>query len=368
VKEVYGPHLWQIRVVRDIFLFGVIVAFFNFVKWLWPIFMPIFVSLLLAYLFNPTLHKAKARWNWSRPLTAGMIIAAATLLLIAFFIWLWPIASEQSQALVEKLPQYLKTLAERSNIELGDINEQIEKLVSGQPGEANSGIVKEVLSRSGRAYEIVKRLVGATSYAMLLFLLIPLYFFFFAWHFDEMLQYFDRFIPQSRKERVESILKKMDYATATFFRGRVLVSIMVGVLYSVGWLLADVPYWFILGTLAGALNIVPFASGILWPVAVLVKYMDSLGADSGGASLVAILVWPSVVFFVVQFLEGWVLSPWVQSDQMDMSAATVLIVVFIGGEMAGFFGLLLAIPIAACIKILYEQLIEPRLLEWAGRT
>lgn len=367
MKEVYGPHLWQIRVVRDIFLIGLIVAFFNLVKWLWPIFMPIFVALLLAYLFNPTLQKAKARWNWSRPLTAGMIIAAATLLLIGFFVWLWPIAAEQSRALVEKLPQYLKTLAERSNIQIGDINGQIEKFMSVQSGESNSGLVKEVLSRSGRAYEWIKRFVGATSYAALLFLLIPLYFFFFAWHFDEMVQYFDRFIPVSKRERVESIVKKMDHATATFFRGRVLVSLMVAVLYSVGWLLADVPYWFILGTLAGALNIVPFASGIVWPVAVLVKYMDSLGGD-GGASLVAILVWPSVVFFVVQFLEGWVLSPWVQSDQMDMSAATVLIVVFIGGEIAGFFGLLLAIPVAACLKILHEEIIEPRLLQRAQST
>jgi predicted PurR-regulated permease PerM len=367
VKDLYGPHLWQIRVVRDIFLIAVVVAFFNFMRWLWPIFMPICVALLLAYLFNPTLHKAKARWNWSRPLTAGMIIAAATLLLIAFFIWLWPIAAEQSRALVEKLPQYLKTLAERNHIDLTDINVQLEEFISGQSGASNTGMVKEILSRSGRAYEIIKSLVGATSYAMLLFLLIPIYFFFFAWHFDAMLAYFARFIPKSRRERVLDILKKMDQATATFFRGRILVSVIVGVLYSVGWLLADVPYWFILGTLAGALNIIPFASGIVWPVAVLVKYMDSLGGD-GGAGLLAILVWPSVVFFVVQFLEGWVLSPWVQSGQLDMSAATVLIVVFIGGEIAGFFGLLLAIPVAACIKIFYEEVIEPRVLAWAGTS
>ncbi|WP_141733322.1 AI-2E family transporter [Oligoflexus tunisiensis] len=365
MKDLYGPHLWQIRMVRDIFLIAVIVAFFGFVKWLWPIFMPIFVALVLAYLFNPTLHKAKARWNWSRPLTAGMIIAAATLLLVAFFIWLWPIAAEQTQALAEKLPQYINTLAERSNIQ--DLNAEFQKWISSKQGESGVDLAKEVLSRTGRAYEWIKKIIGATSYAALLFLLIPLYFFFFAWRFDAMVEYLDRFIPQSRKERVEHIIKRMDQATATFFRGRVLVSLIVAGLYSVGWALADVPYWFILGMLAGLLNIIPFASGVLWPVAVLVKYLESLGAG-GDASLVAILVWPSVVFFVVQFLEGWVLSPWVQSDQLDMSAATVLIVVFIGGEIAGFFGLLLALPIAACLKIFYEEVIEPQILRWANST
>lgn len=366
MKDLFGPHLWQIRVVRDLFLIAMIAGFFYMTRWLWPIFMPIFVSLLLAYLFNPTLHKAEAKWNWSRPLTAGMIVAGATLLLVAFFIWLWPIAAEQARSLIEKLPQYLRTAAERSNIDIGDFNVELEKWLS-EGGNDSSGLIKEALSRSGQAYEFIKRLVGATSYALLLFLLIPLYFFFFAWHFDSMVSYFERFIPKSRKDRVLHILRRMDTATATFFRGRVLVSIIVAGLYSVGWFFADVPYWFILGILAGALNIIPFASGIFWPVAVLLKYMDSLGGD-GSTSLLAILVWPSLVFVVVQFLEGWVLSPWVQSDQMDMSAATVLIVVFIGGEIAGFFGLFLAIPVTACIKIFYEEVMEPRLREWADST
>ena len=364
MKQLFGPHLWQIRMIRDIILIALVVAIVNMMRWLWPIVMPICVSLLLAYLFNPTLHKAKAKWNWSRPLTAGLIVAATTLLLVAFFIWLWPIAAEQTSTLVKKLPEYIRTAAERININVKDFNLEFEKWLTPSGENKNSDLVKEVLSRSGQAYELLKKFIGVTSYAMLLFLLIPIYFFFFAWHFDSMLNYFDRFIPRIRKDRAHHILGRMDEATATFFRGRFIVSIVVAGLYSVGWLLADVPYWFILGILAGVLNIIPFASGLFWPVAVLVKYMDSLGGD-GGVSLVAILVWPSVVFMVVQFLEGWVLSPWVQSDQMEMSAATVLIVVFIGGEIAGFFGLLLAIPVTACLKILYEELVMPRLLQWA---
>ena len=53
---------------------------------------------------------------------------------------------------------------------------------------------------------------------------------------------------------------------------------------------------------------------------------------------------------------------------MDMSSATVLIVIFIGGEIAGFFGLFLAIPVTACVKIFYEEVIEPRLKHWADTT
>ena len=58
--------------------------------------------------------------------------------------------------------------------------------------------------------------------------------------------------------------------------------------------------------------------------------------------------------------DGWLLTPWIQSQSTDTSAVTVLIVVFVGGAMAGFFGRLLGIPVAACLKLLLEELVVPR--------
>ena len=78
-----------------------------------------------------------------------------------------------------------------------------------------------------------------------------------------------------------------------------------------------------------------------------------------------IVIWPSLAYLLVQFIESWLLTPWVQSQSMDMNAVTVLIVVFIGGALGGFYGLLLAIPIAACLKILAQELLLPRLARTA---
>lgn len=78
-----------------------------------------------------------------------------------------------------------------------------------------------------------------------------------------------------------------------------------------------------------------------------------------------ILIWPSLAYLAVQFIESWLLTPWVQSQSMDMHAVTVLIVVFIGGALGGFYGLLLAIPVAACLKILVQELLLPRLARHA---
>lgn len=141
----------------------------------------------------------------------------------------------------------------------------------------------------------------------------------------------------------------------------------MGVLLSAGWFFAGVPYWFFLGMLTGLLNIVPYLSVISWPIAILLKYLDTLTNASGATpGLLAVVLWPSVVYVAVQFLEGWFLTPWIQSGQTNMSAVTIILVVIIGGVVAGVLGMLLAIPVAACIKIFFEEVVLPPLARWAA--
>ncbi|HWG96728.1 MAG TPA: AI-2E family transporter, partial [Nitrospira sp.] len=102
-----------------------------------------------------------------------------------------------------------------------------------------------------------------------------------------------------------------------------------------------------------------------WPLAVILKYADAVTAgQSTETEWMAILLWPSLAYLVVQFIESWVLTPWLQSHSTDMGAATILIVVFLGGAVGGLFGLIFAIPAATCIKILIEEYIRPRWLQW----
>ena len=80
----------------------------------------------------------------------------------------------------------------------------------------------------------------------------------------------------------------------------------------------------------------------------------------------AVFAWPVGAYCVVQLLEGWLLTPWIQSQSMEMSAVTILIVLMIGGSLAGVYGLLLAIPITGCVKILIEEFLAPKLDKWAA--
>jgi predicted PurR-regulated permease PerM len=68
-----------------------------------------------------------------------------------------------------------------------------------------------------------------------------------------------------------------------------------------------------------------------------------------------VVLWPSAVFVVVAFAEGWILTPWIQSQTMELSALSILLAVLVGGAVGGVLGMLLAIPVTACAKILLEE-------------
>jgi predicted PurR-regulated permease PerM len=159
----------------------------------------------------------------------------------------------------------------------------------------------------------------------------------------------------------------MDEAVGDFFRGRLVIAVIMGIILSAGWFFTGVPYWFFLGMLTGLLNIVPYLSIVSWPVAVLLKYVDSLTNPAvQNTDVLAIVAWPSLVYVAVQLLESWWLTPWIQSGQTNLSAVTIILVVIAGGVLAGILGMLLAIPVSACIKILVQELVLPPLKQWAA--
>ncbi len=359
-----GPHIWQIRAVRDCVGMALLLILAWTVVRLWDVFLPVFIALLFAYLANPLQHWTAQRWGWSRSLTALFVLSVAGLLIVLFVSSFAPIVTEQINTLQQKLPQYLSTLASKNGIEISEI---YKKLTHWAPKfEDPQAFIEQLLNQASRTLSVLSTIVSQAASWALMLVLIPIYFFFFSRSFDNGLHFIGQYLPQQNRTEIIRVLGRMDAATASFFRGRLLVSFIMMGMFAFGWWLTEVPYWFLLSIIGGLFSIIPYASGVVWPLAVLLKYVD-LATSGGQISAMDILVWPSLVFLVVQFVEGWLITPWIQSGQLDMSVPTVLIVVFIGGAFGGVLGLLLAIPVAACIKILFEDVILPRVRIWALR-
>lgn len=368
-RPLVDRHLWQIRAVRDLLWIGL----FLFILWagysLQSIFTPVLIGLLFAYLFSPLITYAQEHWRFPRPLTITLLFVFLIGLGAGLIGWLGPIVEEQVDTFTQKTPDYVKSLAQRYNIDLENPSEQLEDVASSFEMNTMMSFIKTALAGTSHAFGLVGSVVSMTTFFLFSFVLIPVYFFFFAWHFPAMIHTLKGYIPSSRKDRIEAIAQRMDQAVGSFFRGRLFIALLMGAMLSIGWWIVDVPYWFLLGIGTGILSIIPYGATLGWPLAVLLKYLDvTTGSGESDFDWVAVLVWPSVVYGVVQLIEGWVLTPWIQSQSTELSAVTILIVVFIGGAVGGLYGLILAIPLTVCIKIIFDEVILIRLKQWAAEN
>jgi predicted PurR-regulated permease PerM len=112
------------------------------------------------------------------------------------------------------------------------------------------------------------------------------------------------------------------------------------------------------------LNLIPFAAVIGFLAALVLVLVDTAAGGAGFG--IWTLIWPTAVYVFAQGLDGWVVEPLVQGKATDLDPVSVLIAVMVGGALAGLLGMLIAIPTAACIKILSREVILPRLRKLAA--
>jgi predicted PurR-regulated permease PerM len=357
-------HLWEIAAVRDLFWLVVAVALLWLGYDLRSIFTPVLIALLLAYLFDPLITTAERRAHLSRPLTVALILIGIGLAGAAFAVWLAPVLVDQLVGLVKKIASASEDFARRHNFDVERLKQEIEAL-RARTNKDPLALAQNVFAGTSRAFGVLGGVIGTTTYVLATLLVIPIYFFFFAWRFHGM-DAVMRWVPASRRDRTRDVLRRMDSAVGGFFRSRLIISGITGVLFALGWWAAGVPYWFVLGIVTGLLNFVPVAAVVGWPSAILLKHLDVVATSPDGAyPWVAVFVWPSVVYLVVQLMDGWILTPWIQGKSTDLGPVTILIVLVVGGAIAGLYGLILAIPVAACVKILFHEVLLPRVEAWA---
>lgn len=250
----------------------------------------------------------------------------------------------------------------------GLIRDEIERASEDDEAIVSPAIDWLGIARGG-AGAVWDMLLAAVQIGFILFL-IPFYFFFFSVWYPGIVAFFDGLIPSSKRSRANELFTKMDNVIAGFVRGRIIVAIIMGVMFGIGWQLCGVPYAIVLGLITGIFCIVPFLGVIGVPIAVGLLFFHQLDPDDGlQMAWWAIILWPTVVFTVVQFIESYALTPLIAGKATNLDPVTMVVAVIAGGAIMGVYGMLLAIPVAACLKIIIMDVLLPKVRDWtAGRA
>lgn len=230
--------------------------------------------------------------------------------------------------------------------------------------ESAQMVAKRALSASGGALAAVIALMGSIGRALFSGFLTAFFFYFFCTGYGRVLKFWEGLIPEQRKHRAFDLIGQMDSVIAGFVRGRLTICAIMIVIYTMGYWLIGAPAPLIIGPLVGLLTIVPYASGALGiPLSMLLMWLQA--PEDWRGVWWWILAGPCLVTIVAQLTDDYILTPRVQGEATKLDTPSILFASIAGGVLGGFYGILLAIPAAACIKIVLKELFWPRFRQWS---
>ncbi len=380
-------HLWQIQWVRDLLLISVVFLLLWLGYAMRDITVPLLVALLLAYLFEPLISyidKHDGLPFGRMPAIAGLLTVLGAIVIVVLVIAI-PMVVTQTLKITEhvetgQLRTQLTTVVTKYSPEvvkeealgvIGLLPTGVEDSVTtatttGGVAATTSGGTSDWLGFAKRTGSMALYVIGTVLRFGLLAFLIPFYFFFFSLWYPDVVRFCRDLIPDDRRDHIESLLGRMDAAVSGFVRGRIVIAFIMGVLLAIGWMIAGVPYAIVLGIVVGVFCAVPFLGLIGIPLSVGLLFLEQMGvAEAQRMAWWAILLWPSLVFGIVQALDGWILTPLIAGRATNLDPVTIFVAVLAGGSVLGAYGMLLAIPIAACVKILLQDEVLPNMRAWA---
>ncbi|MDP6539744.1 MAG: AI-2E family transporter [Planctomycetota bacterium] len=229
-------------------------------------------------------------------------------------------------------------------------------------GEQRAGQAAEVgLAAGTTGLALFRRLFGSALAFGTFCLLLPIYTYFLLFELERIHRFVQQYLPRRERARLVRVSGQIGEVLANFFRGRLLVCLIKGLLLSTGLALLGVDYALLLGLCGGFMALIPFVGPLVAGVAAF--FLALLGHDLVGA------LWRVLaVFCIAELVEGYVLIPKILGDSLGLHPVVVLAAVFVGGAALGMLGFLLALPIAATAIILVRELVLPALEDLAEET
>lgn len=317
--------------------------------------LPGVLGIIAYYLLRPLLRllmKWRVPKGWGILLIFIGALGAITLLILLVF----PFLRDQFTDLVQELPHYISSVINntaqfinnsrfdeffaRFNIDYMQIAQDLSNdLIT---------TVKDTLTTfaQGLATGITNFISAITGFVLSL-VIVPFLLFYLLWEGDKLPQFIVRIFPPRARKEVQEIMSDMDRQISSYIQGQILVSICIGIMVTIGFLIIGMPYALLLGFLAMITSVVPY----LGPVIAITP-----------AAIIAIVQSPfmliklAVVWTVVQLVEGKFISPQIMGKSLSIHPITIIFVLLTAGSLFGVPGVILGIPGYALLKVLITHI------------
>ena len=314
-----------------------------------PILFPFLTAMLLSYLWDPVVDRLEEK-GLTRTISVVVVFVFFSILLAIVLILLLPMLGRQVDALGQRIPMLLEQLDTV-------VIPWIQQTLGADPRSVDLKVVREVLQSNWKqGTDLVSQILSKASHSGLLLAgwlanlaLIPVVTFYLLRDWDLMIAKVRALLPLSIEPRVSLLASECDEVLGAFIKGQLLVMLCLGAVYSIGLAAVGLDLALLVGMLAGLASIVPymgFVIGIMAAgIAAFLQFHDFIHLGLVG-----------LVFAIGQMLEGMVLTPLMVGDKIGLHPVAVIFAIMAGGQLFGFTGILLALPVAAIVMVLLRHL------------
>jgi predicted PurR-regulated permease PerM len=279
------------------------------------------------------------------------VFVSILLLILFLMILLIPLLEHQIIILVNKTPEALSWLQQTAIPWL--------QLHLGIQLQMNFGDIKKLISshweQASNLASLLVRTATHSGYTIFVFLLnlilIPVVTFYLLRDWDDVVDGIHRLIPRKIEPTVVNLVNECNEVLGAFFRGQLLVMLAVGIYYAASLSLVGLELALLIGLIIGFMSIVPYLGFILGIslacISAFVQFHDGLH-----------LAYVLLIFTIGHVLESYVLYPLLVGDRIGLHPVAVIFAILAGGQLFGFVGILLALPVAAIIMVMLRYIIR----------
>ena len=345
------------RFVRGLLIFlGVVVAIFA-ISYLSKVLVPFFVAWFLAYLLFPLVRFFQYRLHLRYRILAIM----ATLILVTGIGYgLIAVSLPSVNHEVDQFKEAVERFVKNGASENKSIPQQVQRFIERNAKTLQldkylnqENIVNTIKEIAPKIWDVIYQ-TASIIITVIGSMIGLLYFFFILIDFEKLYDGILRAIPGRQRGFIATLLEDLSCGMNSYFRGQALISLCVGILFCIGFLIIGFPLAIPLGIAIGLMSLIPYLHALgLIPVLIL----SLMKAADTGQNFWLILISALAVFLIVQTIQDMVLTPKIMGKAMSLPPFLILLALSVWGYLLGIIGMIIALPVTTLIISYYKRYI-----------
>lgn len=310
---------------------------------------PFIIAMLFAYILNPAVDYLERR-RVPRGAAIGIFAALFFAAIAGAFVGIVMVLKYEIPQLLANLPGYIETVktdylpyVQRV---LG-VTLDLDMMVADLKERLGHLSAENYASAAGYAFSIIAGTVNVL-FALVSVFLVPVLMIYLLFDYNKMRAGALDIMPKGYREEIVERLKEVEGVLRDFVKGQLMVAFIMGILYSIGLAVVGVDMPILVGMLSGFGNLVPYLGTTIGlgisVILVLLKYHDLMHPG-----------FVILVFILVQTAEAYVITPKVVGNKLGLHPVVIILSLLVFGKLLGFVGIILAVPIAAVLKVFIKS-------------